>query len=215
MVEITLIRHAQTQGNRQGILLGEKEAALDERAYDEILNVRNKYMKQSYDLYYSSAQVRARATAEILFERKNIISDERLCGRRLGEWSGKSALSLRKDFPDIFKEKYIYFYCYPKGGENFISFIKRVYDLLSDFASYDNCKIAAVTHGTIINAIECLINMKSLEYIYLEPDSHLKERTFIISKDNIPSIQEFVFQEIEKSKFMIRKKGEEKYEHSI
>ncbi len=154
-MRLYVLRHGETPWNKRHLLQGQTGADLDEEGV-LLAEITAKAMRDiPIDLCVTSPLVRARHTAQILLEGRDvpIIEDDRLMEISLGEWEGKS-FDLEKH--QISAENYIAFrqdpfaYIPPKGGETIREVIDRTgslyRELIRDDALQDKT-ILISTHG--------------------------------------------------------------------
>lgn len=151
-MKITFVRHGETDLNRpirkmQGIT----NYDLNENGIKQAQNTRDKLADGEFDLIITSPLKRAKHTAEIINEKKNIplICDDRIIERNYGNLEGElfkeDYCNLNYDFESI-------------NGEPIEAYLARLKDFLSDIKQkYDNKKILVVAHNGVIGVISCLL----------------------------------------------------------
>ena len=130
---VYLIRHGETDYNKQKFLQGRSNISLNECGR-ELAEITGRALQDvTFDYVYSSPLNRAMETAKLLLNSKNIpiIPEERIIEISFGEHEGKSFHPEHftisdKDFMNFFKapERYQI----PAGGESFEEVIKRTGD---------------------------------------------------------------------------------------
>ena len=112
-----IMRHGQTDWNITRRLQGRTDTPLNEHGRDMAVAARDKYAELSFDICFCSPLQRARETAEIFLEDRNIpvISDERLIEMSFGEYEGAEGVFQKPEHP-----AYILFHApenyVPSGG---------------------------------------------------------------------------------------------------
>ena len=151
-MKITFVRHGETDLNRpirkmQGIT----NYDLNENGIKQAQTTRDKLADGEFDLIITSPLKRAKHTAEIINEKKNIplICDDRIIERNYGNLEGalfkEEYCNLNYDFESI-------------NGEQTDAYLARLKDFLSDIKQkYDNKKILVVAHNGVISVISCLL----------------------------------------------------------
>ena len=93
-----IIRHGQTDWNKKGKIQGKTDIELNEEGIEQAREATKKLENCDIDVIISSPLKRARKTAEIINETKNvpIIFKEELEERGFGEFEGK----IRKEIHD-------------------------------------------------------------------------------------------------------------------
>lgn len=91
MLNIYLLRHGETLYNADGNrYCGKTDIGLTEKGYQQAELVSEQVKNIQFDAVYSSPLQRARITAEIVSNQKNIIVDERIIEADFGLWEGKT-----------------------------------------------------------------------------------------------------------------------------
>ena len=151
-MKVTFVRHGETDLNRpirkmQGIT----NYDLNENGIKQAQITRDKLENTEFDLIITSPLKRAKHTAEIINEKKNIplIYDDRIMERNYGDLE-----------EELFKEEYCNLnYDFESiNGEQTDAYLARLKDFLSDIKQkYNNKKILVVTHNGVIGVISCLL----------------------------------------------------------
>lgn len=152
-MKIYYVRHGQTDYNlakkMQG---GGTEKELNETGIRQAYQTKKELENVKYDIVICSPMKRAKQTAEIINEERNIpiIIDERIRERRLGEYEEKDVTEeTEKNIWDYKANNNI------QGGENLYDFEKRIMGFLEDIKKkYDNKKILIVAHGGVAKIIK-------------------------------------------------------------
>ena len=155
---IYIVRHGQTDWNVQKKVMGRCDEPLNEKGKEQAKETRNSLLGCDLDLIICSPLQRAKQTAEIINEGRNIpiIYDDRIIERDFGEFEGKET----KDFDfhgywnyyknDIYKE-----------AENIQVFFKRIYEFLDDISNkYKDKNVLIVAHGGVSIPVACYYNDK-------------------------------------------------------
>lgn len=89
-MKITLVRHGETESNYLNICQGTTNSLLNDTGRRQCQKLRDKIKDKHYDVCYMSPLVRAVETAMILIgDRVEMVKDQRLIDRHLGEFEGK------------------------------------------------------------------------------------------------------------------------------
>ncbi|MCR5067832.1 MAG: histidine phosphatase family protein [Erysipelotrichaceae bacterium] len=181
-MELILIRHGESEANmmdkeRGGFYCGRWDCHLTEKGRQQAASLRENTEIKDADAVFVSPLIRARETAEE-FADQNIIIDERLTERSLGEFEGKWKAELenigeyRKYFSD---EKYAHlrasFTVKAPGGEDLNDVTVRVAPFLSDLRRQKYRKVIIVSHAI---AIKCML--KVIENLSEEEVLNMKVR---------------------------------------
>lgn len=162
IVKIYLVRHGQTEWNKQKRYQGSKDIELDETGLDQAEKLAEKLKNIQWSKVYSSDLQRARKTAETVINKSNlnipILEVPELREMHFGDWEGETFTSIEEQFP----EKVSAFFSDPTpqiipAGENAETFRERVVkgfeEILTNGSTEDT--ILAVSHGGTIRVIVC------------------------------------------------------------
>lgn len=91
-MRLLITRHGQTDWNVAGKTQGRTDTELNETGIEQAKTVREKLMNYDIDVILSSTLKRAKKTAEIIADKRNIpiFYDEDLVERSYGEYEGKN-----------------------------------------------------------------------------------------------------------------------------
>ena len=151
-MNLYLVRHGQTDLNKQHIIQGITNAKLNENGINQAENLKQEIDKLDIDLVISSPLLRTKETTNIIINNRNIdiIYDDRIIERYAGDLEGK---------PDeLYDHIKVWNY---KLNTDLGANIERVQDLLeraklflNDIKiKYPNKNILIVSHEAIIRAI--------------------------------------------------------------
>ena len=153
-MELNLLRHAESEFNKIGLLQGRIDCNLSEEGIRKTKERAKNFDSNYYDICFSSPLKRTLQTAKILVPNLKIICDERIIERSLGDWEN-TPISDEKSFSLKNIEKR------PPNGELITDVAKRVEDFI-DFLkeNYEGKKILVVTHAGVIYAFQRVLNLK-------------------------------------------------------
>jgi isoleucyl-tRNA synthetase len=145
-----VMRHGQCESNINNVLNGDINVPnhLTELGKEQARKAAKSIKDLGFDVIIASPFMRTRETANIVMEeigfpKDKLITDERLCERKMGVWEGKTGQNydLHFEVNDFFVEG-------PKGGENNTHVRNRVGDFLYDMEKkYSGKKILVITHA--------------------------------------------------------------------
>lgn len=152
-MKIYYVRHGQTDWNlarkMQG---GETERDLNETGIKQAEETKKQLENIQYDIVIRSPMNRAKQTAEIINEERNvpIIIDERMRERKLGELEGKEIST------EMEKKIWNYDLNYQiPGGENIRDFEKRILEFFEEIKQkYSDKTALIVAHGGVAKIIK-------------------------------------------------------------
>ena len=155
-MNIYVVRHGQTEWNVLKKMQGSADIPLNEKGIEQAKKTKYNLENIDIDLIFCSPLMRAKQTAEVINEDRNlnITFDERLRERNYGEFEGTSKSSFN----------YNDFWAYGKNlkydkAENVQDFFKRIYCFLDDIKEkYSDKNILIVCHAGVVKAIECYAN---------------------------------------------------------
>ncbi|PID70699.1 hypothetical protein CSB37_01280 [bacterium DOLZORAL124_38_8] len=152
--EITVIRHGQTDGNKNGVWQGQQNIELNETGRQQAREAKNNF--KDFDIVIASPLKRAQETAQILFPEAQIITDERIIEKNLGSFEGTPVQETND--PNEVR----YGNC--PNGESFEKDVKpRAREFVRDIqARYPGKKVAVVSHGIVIRAMYEITGLGSL-----------------------------------------------------
>jgi probable phosphoglycerate mutase len=157
MTHLILIRHGETDWNREGRWQGQADVPLNENGLRQAVQIANLLRNKKIQIIYSSDASRARQTAEALGRaiglRVNV--DVRLREIHQGAWQGLLITEIKERYSKEFRSRRANpLTIAPPGGETTkqvqeraLSFIKDIYD------HYPNEAVAIVSHGFTIAVI--------------------------------------------------------------
>lgn len=164
-MQITLLRHAESEYNKKGLLQGRIDCNLSEQGIIETKERAKEFDSTNYDICFTSPLKRTLLTAQILVPNLEIICDDRIIERSLGDW---------EDTPTSDEKKFLLnnINSTPPNGESTHEITKRVLDFI-DFlkANYGDKRILIITHAGIIYAIQVALGME------IHPINNLEELT--------------------------------------
>lgn len=178
MTTLYLIRHGETDANKQLILQGNAETSLTElNDYGRELttSAAAEFSTLSFDWCLVSPLNRAQETARLLFDHSGcpIKVDNRLTEINYGIWNGQSILELMKRYPQYWRNKtgdVCGHYEQVSNGEPINDVDQRVAAFLNSLQGVsDNQSIAIVTHGYIIQTI-----LRTLQYPNIQTIKNLQ-----------------------------------------
>lgn len=96
---IYLVRHGQTEWNKQGLILGQSESSLTKLGLGQVQNLRDVLKNVQFEAIFSSDLERAVKTAEIIAQERSLIvkTSKLLREKRMGKYEGKHADVLKED----------------------------------------------------------------------------------------------------------------------
>ncbi len=151
-MKLIIIRHGKTEWNTLKKAAGQVDIPLNETGIEQAKETKEKLKNIPIDIIITSPLIRAKQTAEIINEDRNvpIIVDNRAIERDLGVYEGMP------NSEEIFNEIRYYTKNVPvKNGEDCKTYTKRVFDFLDDVIKeyknkYENVLICS--HGFFLRS---------------------------------------------------------------
>jgi broad specificity phosphatase PhoE len=161
---LLLVRHGETDWNRDGRWQGHSDTPMNELGREQARELADTL--DSVDVIYSSDLARARETAEILGARLGIEVrlDERLRERSFGAWEGLTMEEIERHFREAHDRWRAGEGFGAEDAESFEAFAARVRSFLEDvFRSHPQETVLIVSHGGSIRVIHALAS--GLDYV--------------------------------------------------
>ena len=158
MTKLLLVRHGETDWNRDGRWQGGSDTRLNDvgREQAEALAER---LDGEIDVVYSSDLARARETAEIVAAKLGleVRLDPRLRERGFGSWEGLTTIEIEERFADAHRRWLAGEGAGADDAEAFEDFSARVEDFLSDVLRlHPGEEVLVISHGGSIRVIHAL-----------------------------------------------------------
>lgn len=168
MTTLILIRHGESEANRQGVFAGQIDPDLQNRGKEQA-KATARFIAENYkiDKIYSSDLTRAYKTAKSLADELDleIIKDKNLREVYAGKWEGMTfsdlAVTYKKDY-DVWLNHIGKAVC--TEGESVKQLGERVMGEITRIAKENDRKTVAIaTHATPIRAIQSIIQTGGLD----------------------------------------------------
>lgn len=158
---ICLVRHAQTDFNKEGKMQGRSNNGdLNDKGLRQVKELREKIKSIDFDICFTSPLLRTMETAfGLVGDRTLIVRDERLIERDLGDFEGKER--------NLYNSNKYWDYklnCKDCGVES----VKELFSRCSDFLDYINenyfgKNVLIVSHAAVIRAFHFLLSDVDLD----------------------------------------------------
>jgi alpha-ribazole phosphatase len=175
-IELTLIRHAETEWNRKQKYQGHQDISLNSKGKKQAQKLSKYLSNKKIDMIYSSDLKRAYTTAQIInnFHKLKIRKKQGLKELSFGQWEGMTYDEIEKKAPDLLKQWIRNpIKTKPPGGEDLNSFHQRVINTFKEILKQNNDEnILVFTHGGVIKVYLCFIlNLDLKDYWKFEISS--------------------------------------------
>ena len=159
--ELYLVRHGETDWNRELRIQGTTDTELSETGRQQIRNVATQLAFESPTIVWSSPQARARESASILATHAGLELhvDDELCEIDCGEWEGKTITEIAESDPDGY-DAWLTDPSRPApGGESFDDVKVRVSRVLERLRqlSPEHERVVLVAHAAPIRTLTALL----------------------------------------------------------
>lgn len=191
MERMIILRHGETEYNRNNKLQGKCNSGLTEKGKAQARNIgrRLKKLLPGKCAVFSSTLGRARETAEIVCaeigcDAGRIVFDERLEEFHLGEWEKGDIAEIRKGNPDIRDRKD--WYLHAPRAESFESVKTRIESWLADVEDIDG-DVVVVTHGLTGSVLRGVLTGIDYDSIWLQDIS--QDSFYVFEDDRLERIR--------------------------
>ncbi|MBK5114067.1 MAG: histidine phosphatase family protein [Candidatus Heimdallarchaeota archaeon] len=166
-MRILLLRHGQSEANKNDIIQGHMESPLSElgRQQAETAGKELSKSKIEFDAVYSSDLIRAEETVKIItgiLGIKDIVFDIRLREFNLGDYEGKNSKKLSEKEDALLKSCWDDYTIRIPNGETVNEFIQRIKGIFDEIveAAKDDSTILIVGHGgTLYHILQSILNI--------------------------------------------------------
>ena len=161
MTRLLLIRHGETQWNREEIFRGRVELPLTEEGIQQAEALAASLSGEKLAAIYCSPLARTKQTAEILGRSAGLAPAprEEFIDMSYGEWEGKPLAEVQRDYPKLFASWHRTPETFrPPGGESMQEVRARAFPALQALlAVHPGQTIAVVTHRVISKILLCAV----------------------------------------------------------
>ncbi len=157
MQKIYLIRHGETEWNKQLRYQGQKDVPLNDEGHRQAMLLARFLEKENIEVIYSSPLLRARETAMVITSKRDIKLqlEEGFLEINFGEWEGRRYTDLNEEQRQVAACWYNTpeSVCIP-GGEPFLAFRQRILNTYNHIIKTNKDKnIGIITHAGVIRVI--------------------------------------------------------------
>ncbi|MGE5578854.1 MAG: histidine phosphatase family protein [Bacillota bacterium] len=160
MLTVYVIRHGETEANRNGVFQGHMDVPLSKKGHMQADRVAEALRDVRFDAVYSSDLSRAYETARAImrYHDCSLLRDKRLREINGGKLQGLNDKETAEQFPEFHKSFIERRYTVRRpGGESYADLDLRVQRAMEDFLSWNQDKpdatIGVVSHGGAIRSI--------------------------------------------------------------
>jgi len=160
MTILFLIRHGETDWNKQGKYTGQKDIPINATGIEQAVKVSKKLKIHAPEIIYSSNLLRALQTAEEISKELKIpiIKDDRLQEINQGEWEGLHITEIQQRYSNEFADRNEDpLRVAAPGGESIGEVEDRVKSFLKEItAKHPQSRIALTSHGIVLGIIRTI-----------------------------------------------------------
>jgi broad specificity phosphatase PhoE len=204
MKTIYLIRHGETQANREGIFRGRGEVPLSPAGLKQAEELHVFFAPLEVQRVLSSPLQRAAATAAICFPGRHIEVQELINNLDLGRWAGRKKKEIAGEEPELWRHWLEEPECmsFP-DGESLAAVRERVGAFNRLLAAAPEKRIAVVSHRSVLKALLAeVLGMKDNWFWKFHLDNasvtvlfHDAIRGFVLAKLNLTEhLSDYVFE---------------------
>ncbi len=164
MTEFLLVRHGETDWNRERRFQGHADPPLNQLGREQARALADELAAEQVDAVYSSDLRRARETAEIVAARLGVpvVIDEALREIDVGEWQGLTLPEIEERFPDGMRRWHEHGHGW-EGGETYAQLHERVIRRLREIAAaHPDARVCVVGHGGTIRVVRAYTDRSSV-----------------------------------------------------
>lgn len=176
MRQIHLIRHGETNWNRERRAQGQKESVLTETGRQQALQLGQRLADLPLDAIYVSSSQRTKQTAELAFGNRGLPVEhcDLLREIHMGPWEGQLYADIQSTEPEQFHA----FWHAPEqfslaGAETFSQIQQRALQRYRQILASSTAEhIAIVSHGIWIKSLLCALEPRPLSKLWEPPAMH-------------------------------------------
>jgi alpha-ribazole phosphatase len=162
MIRLLLVRHGETEWNRQKRFQGQRDIPLNEFGRQQVSVLSRRLKNEAINALYTSDLSRAWETAKSISTINGelvMIKDSRLREMNFGEWEGLTWAEIREKDPSVMENwsKYLAEKG-PPGGETLFRFSERILKFSVEInKTHLDETVLLVAHGGTIMVLICLL----------------------------------------------------------
>lgn len=156
MTELIVMRHGETDWNRQHRFQGQIDVPLNAAGRAQATRLAQRLARETFDVVLSSDLQRARCTAELAASGRDIVNVPQWREQAFGVLEGLNAATIIEQHPQLWTSwlRHDADYALPGGGESVRSFHARVLQALQQVVKqYDGARVAVFTHGGVLDML--------------------------------------------------------------
>ncbi len=164
-MRLYMMRHGETDWNRRHLWQGRTDIPLNEKGRYVAELTREGLKDIPFDVAYCSPLCRAKETAQIVLQGRDIelIEDARIIEMGFGPYEGKDMRNIDEKVRIFFEDPESYEV--PEGAESFQEILAREKSFLDELSAnpkYQNSNILIATHGAALRGLMAVIEEKPI-----------------------------------------------------
>jgi probable phosphoglycerate mutase len=158
MTELIVIRHGETDWNRQHRFQGQIDVPLNDIGLAQAERLALRLADEPFDVLLASDLQRAQRTSQAVAQRRAqpVLAAPLWREQAFGVLEGLDVGTIRRDHRDLWERwvRHEADYALPGGGESNQHFYERVMQALQDtLAAHAGARVAVVTHGGVLDML--------------------------------------------------------------
>lgn len=185
MINLYIIRHGETDHNKDGKYLGRTDVPLNSVGIAQAKQLAKKASDLNIEIIYCSPLKRTIETAEFIKSKQycQIVIDEHFIERSVSIYEGLTKEDAKNKYPDLYERNITrIFNEAPPNGETINEVMERVFSGLDEMKKQNKfSNIMIVTHGFVAKAINKYFNIKMTEQEFFDfslANAEIKKYTF-------------------------------------
>lgn len=183
-MKLYVVRHGQTDWNKNNIIQGRTDIPLNEEGFKEAEELGENLKDIPFDIAYVSPLTRAKQTAEAVLKyhpETGVVYDPRLAEMCYGEQEGTTRLG--RQYEEM-KERVVYRH---PGGESYFDVAARIYPCLKEILekNLDKDYVLIVCHGRLMAFIDSYFNDMTNEQFFKWNPPNGKARIYEVTAQSI------------------------------
>ncbi|MGM0404523.1 MAG: histidine phosphatase family protein [Thermoplasmatota archaeon] len=174
MTRVYIVRHGETEWNREGRFQGWKDSPLTEKGREQVEYLAERLKDHQIDYLYSSPSGRTIETAEVIANANDleIIEEQGFKEINLGELEGKRSEWIEANHPDVIHDFWNDPENYePISGEDFYELRERVIGTLNDLIrKHSDDHVLIVSHAAASKTILSHFEERELRGLWDPPE---------------------------------------------
>lgn len=184
MTRLVLVRHGETDWNREGRYMGHTDGPLNDKGLAQAEAAAQSLRGSTLAAIYTSDLRRARQTAEALARVTGapIVVDRRLREIGQGDWEGQLFSHIEQADADLLaRRRSDPMDTRPPGGESVREAQARVLPLLSEIArQHPTDRVAVVSHGGLLAVVKVYLLDLPVEAVWDQVPDHASPEEFTL-----------------------------------